>query len=53
MMYKKAKHPSVAIIFPTWVCAIHIHDIIIINSPSIDEETALQLAMFKVQLQDL
>lgn len=52
LFYKNA--PAYVIIaYPTWVCAIHIHDIVILNSPSIDEETALQLAVYKVLYKDL
>lgn len=52
LFYKNAV-ALVVIAFPTWVVAIHIQDLIIINSPSIDEETALQIAAFKVKLSDL
>lgn len=52
LFYKNA--PAYVIIaYPTWVCCIHIHDILMINSPSLDEETALQMACFKVKLKDL
>ena len=52
LFYKNA--PAYVIIaFPTWVCAIHIDDILILNSPSIDEGTAVQISAFKVLLSDL
>ncbi len=52
LFYKNAD-AYVAIAYPTWVCFIHITDIVIINSPSLDEETALQISTFKVLVGNL
>lgn len=47
MHYKNAP-AYVVIVFPEWTCAIHIQDILFIDSPSLDEETAIQMAAYKV-----
>ena len=53
VLFYKNSDAFVIIAYPTWVCCIHIHDIIIINSPSIDEETARQISRFTVESKNL
>lgn len=53
VLFYKNSDAFVVIAFPVWVVAIHIQDILIISSSSLDEETAIQLSVFKVKLSDL
>lgn len=49
VLFYKNSNAYVIIAFPVWVVAIHIHDIMLLDLKSLDEDTALQISQYSIQ----